>query len=103
MCANFAILTPDMTFAVDWALNNNDLSIPMGSRPDMTFAVDWALNNNDLSIYLTLESIFSKSHLRTCTAKMSRYSETNGQNDFKFCTVIGVILMHVLRLGHNYA
>ena len=25
------------------------------SRPDMTFAVDWALNNNYLSIYLSID------------------------------------------------
>ena len=42
-----------MTFVVDWALNNNYLSIyQCQHRTDMTFAVDWALNNNYLSIYL---------------------------------------------------
>ena len=40
-----------MTFAVDWALKINYLSICL-DRPDMTFAVDWALKINCLSIYL---------------------------------------------------
>ena len=27
------------------------------SRPDMTFAVDWALNNNDLSICIVIAAV----------------------------------------------
>ena len=32
------------------------------SRPDMTFAVDWALSNNYLSIYLSTLSKLYPSH-----------------------------------------
>ena len=40
----------------------------IGSRPDMTFAVDWALSNNYLSIYLNWQSIglkIQRSEVRT--------------------------------------
>ena len=44
---------PDMNFAVDWALNNNDLSIYLHVQT----VHYWALNNNDLSIYLHVQAV----------------------------------------------
>ena len=79
---------------MSWGLVSDFFSII--SRPDMTFAVDWVLNNNDLSIYLHHHQAAKKT---TMSRSRSRSMYTAPQQATQGQVVLDLRQVHLDVLG----